>query len=629
MNKIGIITVLLLTFAGTVIAQDGNNTKYFLENMPGRFRLNPAYQPEYKTYIGLPGLSGISINYLNTGFNVQSVLRKNAQDSVYVDFNRFHKGLRRHNRIAVSNENALFTFGLRLKKNWYFTFDVTEKNDLLFSFNRDIFTFMLKGNTDYLGKTFDFGSLGLNGSLYSEFAVGLSKKVNDKLTVGGRVKFLRGIANVNSTKSKMSAYTSADGDRITLHSKQNIRVSAPLKYELSEDDFVDWNSIKLNDDKLLTSLINTRNNGFAVDLGGEYQFMPKLKFYASLLDLGFIRWGSNTHMFKQNTSFDWQGADISNSINPDAPGYKEIDKAFDNLLDSLKDNFRFSDHQGNYTTMLHTKLYAGATYEVHKMLNVGGLFKATMLGKTFYPSLTFSANSRLLRNLAASVSYSTMFGSYANIGFGLTAKLGPLQLFVVTDNVLAANFTRARSLSTSFGINILTGHKDFVKRPRNPRKRTDVTLRNTGKGNVYTIKKRDGKEKYSYSEVNVKGKKSDKGDEIVPKFLPGKDSIRIIRDTVLIRVEVPATGTSVVTPRGQYEYSVIVGSFIREKRALSLQKEFVRRGYPATRILKNNRGMFQVSLITYTDKEEALDTANQIREEYPQHDDVWLLEREL
>ena len=64
MKRILLIALAVISLVGGVKAQDGNNTSYFLSNLPQRYRLNPAYQPEYKVFVGLPGLSGISVNYL-------------------------------------------------------------------------------------------------------------------------------------------------------------------------------------------------------------------------------------------------------------------------------------------------------------------------------------------------------------------------------------------------------------------------------------------------------------------------------------------------------------------------------------------------------------------------------------
>ena len=118
-----LLSLIFLSFVGSVNGQDGNNTSYFLSNFPQRYRINPAYQPEYKVFIGLPGLSGISVNYLNSSFAVEDLLVK-RQDSVYVDIDKFYKGLKKRNFINFNNENSIFSLGIKAKK-WYATLDIT------------------------------------------------------------------------------------------------------------------------------------------------------------------------------------------------------------------------------------------------------------------------------------------------------------------------------------------------------------------------------------------------------------------------------------------------------------------------------------------------------------------------
>ena len=466
MKKMRIVLVVLFVCLCSEFlrGQDANGTAYFLPNLPQRVRFNPAYQPEYKVWVGLPALSGISVNYMNSAFGIDDLLVKEGKDSLYVDMDRMYKSLRKQNIIHFGNDISLLTVGVKIN-SWYATLDVTEKNDFLFRANKDLFSFLKRGNEPYLGKTMDIGDLGLQLNAYEEFAFGLSKKVNDKWTVGGRAKFLLGIANASLVNSKISIESAKDASSMKIRSKQDIRVSAPLTFEYEKDgEYINWDSFDVDTDDFSVSMVlNTKNPGFALDLGAEYQFNDKLKFYASVLDLGFIRWGAENYRFTQNATFDWQGGDLSNSIGKDN---KSIDDVFDDLIDSLKDNFRLKEKQGAYTNMLRTQVYLGATYQLSKMVNVAGVAELTLLDKTFYPSLTASADVRLLRNVSAAVSYSVMPGNYVNVGAALTAKLGPVQLYASTDNVLAANYTSTQSLNGRFGINLLFGHRDKKKKEK-------------------------------------------------------------------------------------------------------------------------------------------------------------------
>ena len=353
MKKVrSVITVILLCLCSEFLwGQDANGTAYFLPNLPQRVRFNPAYQPEYKVWVGLPALSGISVNYLNSSFGIDDLLVKGGKDSLYVDMDRMYKSLRKQNIIHFGNEISLLTVGVKIN-SWYATLDVTEKNDFIFRANKDLFSFLKRGNEPYLGKTMDIGDLGLELNAYEEFALGLSKKVNDKWTVGGRAKFLLGIANARMVNSKISIESSKDASSIKLRSKQDIRISAPVNVTYDKDEtgeYIDWDSFDVDTDDFSVSMIlNTKNPGFALDLGAEYQFDDKLKFYASIVDLGFIRWGADNYRFSQDATFDWRGGDLSNSIKKDD---KSIDDVFDDLVDSLKDNFRLQEKQGAYMSM--------------------------------------------------------------------------------------------------------------------------------------------------------------------------------------------------------------------------------------------------------------------------------------
>ena len=590
MKRILLIAWAIISLVGVVNAQDGNNTSYFLSNLPQRYRLNPAYQPEYNAFVGLPALSGISVNYLNSSFTPEDLLKKRG-DSIYMDIDKFYKTLHKRNYISFNNENSILSVGFKAK-SWYATLDITQRNDFLFRYNKDIFTFLKYGNADH--PNMDFGKLGVNANSYLELAIGLSKKVNDKLTVGGRLKYLVGIANVNMTDSDLSVTTENDGS-LRLHSRQNIKVTAPVRIvndmtglPFAPNKPIDWDNFEFNTDNLgVSDILSTRNPGFAIDLGGEYKFNDRINLFASLTDLGFIRWGNEefNYNFYQNTSFKWDGADISNSVNKDDENYKSMSDAFDDLTDSLKNNFRLSSKGGAYTTMLSPKLYLGATYQLNRTFNVGGLFRASLMNGMFIPSLTGSINGRLIKNVSASVSYSITRGSYTNIGAGLTAKLGPFQLYVETDNLLACNYTNTQSASARFGINLLFGHKDFKKK------------------------------KKVVEEAPV---------EVVIAPVPVKrDTFQ--KDTTMIDPVIPMKQEEVTDIAGDTirSYYVIVGSFKSKQKAEALKSKLIFMGFKDSAILINDKGMYRVSAGYFDSHASCWDEVYRIRKKYSQFSDAW------
>jgi hypothetical protein len=460
----GVLFLFFTQFAG---AQKMNNTLYLMQNVPQSNQLNPAIQPECKVFVGFPALSSIYLNYSNSSFAYKDVITDGTgiqADSLVIDVNSFHDALQTTNFVSQQLEVTLFALGIRAK-DYYFTLDVIEKEDSRFNFDKEMISFLKDGNYDYRGKTSNWGGLGLDASYYHEIALGVSKKINDKWTVGVKGKMLFGIANMHMAESEMSVFTSTSGDQIVLNSKNRLQVSMPInQIQTDSEGYVD--GINLDEDNYdVDFFTNTSNKGFAVDLGMTYQMDEETRIYASILDIGAIKWKTDGYEFTQDGSFTWEGADWSQSGNSNDPDYEEIEDVFEDLSDSIVDEFQVNDAVGSYSVALPTKIYFGGTYDLNKKVNVGALSRTEIFNGQVQSSLTFSANARFFRNVSTTVSYSVINNSYNNLGVGLATKLGPLQFYAVSDNVMAAiQPNNAQLANIRFGFNLLFGCKNKSKK---------------------------------------------------------------------------------------------------------------------------------------------------------------------
>ncbi|MFT5749253.1 MAG: hypothetical protein ACI93S_000506 [Ancylomarina sp.] len=461
-----ILKYTLLLFVGLIVsnltsAQEMNNTLYLMKNVPQSNQLNPAIQPECKVVFGFPGLSSIYLNYSNNGFSYNDIIKDGTglqKDSLVVDINSFHDALQSTNRISNQFNYTFFTLGIRAKK-MFFTLDVSSKVDTRFGFDKGLISFFKDGNAAYMGQTANLGAIGLEGTAYNEVALGVSKQVTEKLTVGIKAKALFGVANMYMDNSNLSVYTSESGDLVRLRSKQLMKVSMPLDItEKTDPDGTSYiDDIDILDDDIDANFFSgTDNKGFAFDLGATYQFDEKITFYASILDIGSIKW-KNSYELYQDASFDWAGGDWSQSGNSNDPNYREIEDVMEDLTDSISDAFRFRDNTGSYSKALPTKVYLGGSYDLNKRLSFGAVSRTEIYDGKIRPSLTLSANTRVIRNFSASFSYSMVNNSYNNIGVGVAGKLGPFQIYAVSDNILAMNPSTARLANVRFGVNMMFG----------------------------------------------------------------------------------------------------------------------------------------------------------------------------
>lgn len=462
----GVFLFMLLFTATIVSAQRMNNTLYLMQNVPQSNQLNPAIQPECKVFVGFPALSSIYVNYSNSSFAYKDIIHQGTglqKDSLVIDMNSFHDALQTRNFISQQVDITLFALGIRAK-NMFFSLDVIERNDLRFSFDKEMITFLKDGNYNFRGKTSNWGGLGLDAAHYRELGLGISRKINDQWTVGIRPKLLFGIANLNMDQSEISVYTSSTGDLIRLQSKQRMNVSLPIdRIDYDANGYVD--DLNFNsDDYGADFAMNTQNMGMALDLGVTYKMDEKTTLYASITDLGFINWKSDTYQFTQDATYEYTGMDLNQSGNSNAPDYKPIEDVLDDLTDDLKDRFKLKDDINTYKTNLPTQIYLGGTYQTCKKLNLGALNRTEIYNGKVQSSLTLSANARLIKNISTSMSYSIVNNSYNNLGFGLATKLGPLQLYMVSDNIMAGiNPKSAQNMNFRFGLNLLFGCKDKTK----------------------------------------------------------------------------------------------------------------------------------------------------------------------
>ena len=113
-----------------------------------------------------------------------------------------------------------------------------------------------------------------------------------------------------------------------------------------------------------------RNHGGAIDLGVIYEYNEQLTLAASLVNLGFIRWGSNVHRFDASGSTYFSGFDMRAYAS--SGGSTDFLEA---LGDSIMEAFHFETSSRPYWTMLTTRLYTGASYRLYPKLKLSGLVR--------------------------------------------------------------------------------------------------------------------------------------------------------------------------------------------------------------------------------------------------------------
>jgi len=438
-NIIVLISVLSL---GLNINAQKNFSMYHLGSTPQSNYLNPGFKQENRVYVNLPiGMQNISL--MNSGFKLNDVLETRTQDdSLVLNFSNAIAKMKDLNYLNLEISNELFAFGFKVKQN-FFSVNVTNRFQTRLTYPHDLFELAFDGNgKDLLGQRASLDGLGLNFSSYIEYGIGYNRQVNEKLSVGGRIKFLSGVANLNTAKSQLGLTTDATTFALTLDGSSEINTSNIAPFT---DSTMSYDP--------MPSLFNFGNSGFGLDLGAAYQYNEKWNFNASIIDLGMINWKTNVKNYISNdVNYTFEGVDLNQALDSLDIG--------STLSDTMQTIFKQTETTTAYKTALKTKFYLGSKYTFNDYFSASALMYNELIGQKYNVGFSVAGNINVKRWLGFTLNYSTYGRSFNNVGVGLNLKGGPIQTYIMTDNLTALISPQsAKHVHISFGLNVLVGPK--------------------------------------------------------------------------------------------------------------------------------------------------------------------------
>lgn len=439
MKNLIILSFLSVFTIGTTQAQQ-DFLMYNMYEVPQSIYSNPSNQFNGQFYLGLPFLSSNYYSISNSGFAYSDGIRQDG-DSLLLDLGSLISELEDENFTSFNARIDLFGLGIHLGKRTQLTLNVTENAIFKFNYPKDFVRFVYEGNGAFEDDVANFENLGLGLFYYREFGVGLSHQLTHKLRLGVRAKYLYGIANIYSEKTDLRLRTDPETFALTGNADIVIRTSGINSLEGSE----------------VVSGLN--NRGLGLDLGGHYELNERISFNASVLDLGSISWKDNieNHVIEEG-EYTYSG--IALDVFAPQDGDTTGETSFDRVLDSLEQAFDINENEDEYSTPLVPRIYIGANYKFNEKTVFGGLIQSEFFQGNVRPSFTVSANRKMTKWITLAASFTAINRSYNNLGFGFSINPGPVQLYVMSDNILSAfQPQHARHAQVRFGINLIFGSK--------------------------------------------------------------------------------------------------------------------------------------------------------------------------
>ncbi len=380
------------------------------------------------------------------------------------------------------------SFGFKFNKGKnYFSFNLTEHAYFRFGFPKDFMTFIAYGNGANLGKAMNIGGFSINAVHYREMGVGISHKYNEEWTFGARYKLLFGMSNLWTKNTHLTITTAEEDFFITAEANLSMNACLPTDAWLAMEG--DKNA-EMNIGKYI---LNFNNMGMGADLGATYKLNKKFTFGASIIDLGYIKFKDDARNFNsinKNASFTFEGIDVNDYLGQPDSIRKE---RMNNYLDSIVDIFQIDTTENSYYYPLNTKLNLTAFYQLTPKDKVSSLAKIELWNGKIHPSFLLAYNRNFGNILSLTASYCASNHDYFNIGFGFNVNLGPLQIYVITDNVIdpiihnkyswmengeRRSITAPRQMNyfnIHFGINFIFEYKEKVNLPSNFEECPDFT----------------------------------------------------------------------------------------------------------------------------------------------------------
>ncbi len=431
---------LLLINVGTAFAQQ-EYTLQLMDNLYQSTYVNPAIVPKHKVNVTI--LPALQVGVANTGFNYNQLAAQietdeSGQRVINPETMLANLRLDKKHYANMSGSVGLLAVGFKAGKS-RFSFDIIEKFQGRMNYDDAILKMAVNGNTP--GETIRMNNYRLNAIHYHEASIGYNRKIltDDKLVVGGRLKALMGLGNVQTKKAEIAITTGSEAEMYALN--------------LQSDILVRTSGLDLLGDDITTYISNTSNLGFGADLGATYQLDTKWSFGASLVNVGFINWKSNTANHRSEGNYTFEGIDNDSLFSSKA---FKIDTR--QLLDSITNTFKFTETHEAYRTGLPAQLYLTAYYQLARKTTASAMFNTSFIAPGIQKGLALGIRQDAGRWLQVSATYSMQARSYNNLGFGLAINTGRkgLQLYMLSDNVVAAlNPGGAKVASVRTGLNFV------------------------------------------------------------------------------------------------------------------------------------------------------------------------------
>lgn len=452
--------------------------------------LNPAWIPDAKLFIGLPGLSGVHL-HANNKLSYNDLFTKET-DQITLDVDKALSKLQDQNLTSVQANVNLFHLGYKFGPGATISVFANERVEVDVLYPKKLIDFAWNGNDNFLDEKVRIGQVGVQASHFREIGIGYAYSATPQLDFGIRAKYMMGFFNA-STPANFKANLTTSGEFFQLDAElQNaqLRTSGVDIYDGSVGD-------------LGSHLTGNGNTGVAVDFGLDYDLNRYYSVAVSVLDLGWINWKENVvNQTLNDTTFTYRGVNLD--------GVGDIRQT---LEDSLFNKFDPQETNDTYKTWLAPRAYVSWIYHYSRNMDFYGTAGTRYLHGQFKMLYGGGVTRRFGRVFTGSLSATKLPQQFFNVGAAFAVQGGPVQLYMAADQIINFSAPDFKAIDFRIGINF-----QFRGRDENLQSSGSVTTFANGKpGSNGTLAGPKGVDSGIFLGKRVKAKKKDGIYSVIPK----------------------------------------------------------------------------------------------------------------
>ena len=450
--------VLLIFLISAISLKSQQKLAFSFAESPQTLLLNPGAETNFRSHYGIPMLSNFSFDLGITGFTLNDLFSNDSR-AFKTRFEAVLNKINSTDYVSFNTQVEVLNVGFRLDKKTYLSFGFYEELDFISYMPKDFIELFYYGNQPFLNRSFSLSQVSMKGDFLGVLHAGISKKINEKLNVGARVKIYSSSINIESLNNSGTYTSSTSNENIIRQSLNNlngqIRTSGIVD---SDDEFID------SPGEYFSKTFLGSNMGLGLDFGLTYHFTSQLEFTASLLDIGFIRHSKNTKNFNIDGNYVLDGLNFEYDASSLSNYWQQVEQDF-------RDKVITEETQEGYTSWRPMKINAALKYsfgekrgkscysKTHKQYYYNAVgFQLHNIMRPIKPQFSFTSFYEASLSKKIHTKFTHTINDYSSTIFGAATslQLGKLYVFGGLDNLLGvADVSTANSIALNFGFNIV------------------------------------------------------------------------------------------------------------------------------------------------------------------------------